>query len=79
MSNEFQWTFHENFIWSTLFFCHFYWRMKDTRFDVFNKTVREQCDGGDSICYWLVKEDGFYFAANAANPSPYDLRYANSW
>ncbi|KAF7132423.1 hypothetical protein RHSIM_Rhsim09G0055400 [Rhododendron simsii] len=36
---EFNWTFFDNIIQTTLFFCHFYWGSKDRVFDVFNRKI----------------------------------------
>ncbi|GFS40551.1 hypothetical protein Acr_17g0009890 [Actinidia rufa] len=55
---DFNWSFRENLIGSTLFFCSFSRGQQSASFDVFNHDLDDQC----KQCYWLVKEDGFYFS-----------------
>ena len=67
VGDEFYWEFHVQFFRRTLYFCHFYWGDHlDKVFDVFNdKKMFPNCDNvmnKDHDCYWLVKDDGFYFS-----------------
>ncbi|KVH91051.1 Plant self-incompatibility S1 [Cynara cardunculus var. scolymus] len=58
------WSFCENIMTSTLYFCHFNRQMVERTFDVFNITMASACDHGFSdtnTCNWAVKQDGFYF------------------
>lgn len=62
---EFSWTFFSR----TLFFSHFWWNEKENIFDIFSKSLKENCGlmengivSNDCYeCYWRVQEDGFYF------------------
>lgn len=61
---EYGWSFCENWIESTLYYCHFWRLMKEQTFQVFNRTMFRACNQGYSdgnICTWGVKQDGFYF------------------
>lgn len=67
------WEFRENFFWSTLFFCHFWWGQKQRAFEVFNSNWHEFCDDPNgrhenNLCFWLVRPDGFYFNNSLINP-----------
>ncbi|OIT06267.1 hypothetical protein A4A49_61598, partial [Nicotiana attenuata] len=58
-------SFHENIIRSTLFYCNFGWGSKQKTFNVFDDAITciKQAKGDQTdICYWLVKSDGFYLA-----------------
>ena len=64
-NEQFTWHFRMNYWWTTKFFCHFWWGSKDTAFDVMSFSfARHHCgvEKSGNKCYWLVKEDGFYFA-----------------
>jgi len=55
-----------------VFFCHFWWGKKDIRFEVYRETGacgHKTRGSNKGICYWLIKEDDFYFAING-NPPP---------
>ncbi|KAL6971160.1 hypothetical protein U1Q18_030840 [Sarracenia purpurea var. burkii] len=55
---EFNWTFRESIIGTTLFFCSFKFGGRSQTFNVFDGTIRKQC----KQCYWLVNGDGFFFS-----------------
>ena len=81
--NEFfSWRFAMNFWGTTRFYCRFIWGRKTTFFDVFKKHLAfEHCGASTSyvnICYWLVKEDGFYLA-NTDYPKPSKLMFMHTW
>lgn len=63
---EFNWTFLDNIIETTLYFCHFYWGSKDRVFDVFNRKIDHFCSPGNDNydCYWVARVDGFYISRN---------------
>nr|XP_043611811.1 S-protein homolog 20-like [Erigeron canadensis] len=53
---------------ATVFWCHFYWGNKEQRFEVFNTTMRHQCNevGKDYEkpywrCTWMIRHTGFWF------------------
>ncbi|KAL3627740.1 hypothetical protein CASFOL_029103 [Castilleja foliolosa] len=58
INQEFEWSFCENVVGSTLFFCHLYWGSKQRVFDVFrsNMFVRSR----HTQYYWVAKSDGIY-------------------
>ncbi|KAL4583143.1 hypothetical protein LXL04_007708 [Taraxacum kok-saghyz] len=61
---ELSWSFRENIWGTTLYFCHFWRKMAEQKFDVFNITMFVWCDHGFDIgnnCNWEIKDDGFYF------------------
>ena len=60
VGEEIQWSFHQNLIQSTLYFCQFWWAGKDKSIVVFDKSLHERLCG--KVCPWLVKEDGFYLS-----------------
>lgn len=75
----FHWHFKENLVQTTKFKCEFVRNLKAKTFNVFESDVlSRKCRGRGDICYWLVREDGFYFA-NYINPFPYDLKFMYSW
>ncbi|KAI5682182.1 hypothetical protein M9H77_03410 [Catharanthus roseus] len=79
IKQEIQWSFKMNWIDTTLFFCHFWWNNFDTSFDVFNASFGQaNCGQDPNICYWLVKEDGFYFSGKE-HPTPNDFSLVNNW
>lgn len=71
-NDDFHFSFKKDFFFETVFFCHFWWGKKNISFEVYRETGACGHETGGSnkgICYWLVKEDGFYFAIND-NPPP---------
>lgn len=58
---ELKWHFLSK-LWSTLYFCHFYWNSKDKSFAVFDaKIALHHCKGSFvTKCYWEARPDGFY-------------------
>ncbi|KAI5678833.1 hypothetical protein M9H77_09783 [Catharanthus roseus] len=65
VNQDFNWTFNMNIFGTTLFFCHFWWSNKDKAFEVFNHDIgTKNCA---TNCYWLVREDGFYFTDDINN------------
>lgn len=83
IKQDFQWSFHVNyFVHSTLYFCHFWWGAKQASFDVFNKTWAPNCNRvhkGDKFCFWLVKDDGFYFTGTQHNDVPGPFAKIRDW
>nr|XP_009775490.1 PREDICTED: uncharacterized protein LOC104225408 [Nicotiana sylvestris] len=74
-------TFHENIIRSTLFYCNFVWGSKQLTFNVFDDPIVciKQAKGDQTdTCYWSVKSDGFYLA-NMVNPPQWALTKYYSW
>ncbi|KAK4366764.1 hypothetical protein RND71_014644 [Anisodus tanguticus] len=74
----FHWHFRENLWQSTKYKCEFVWNTKTITFNVFDRGLSGKCRGRGDICYWLVTENGFYFA-NYLNPFPSDLKFMYSW
>ncbi|KAL3634187.1 hypothetical protein CASFOL_021241 [Castilleja foliolosa] len=71
---SYHFSFCENVLRTTLFFCNFQWGTKHRTFDVFNtKKVEKSCDRG--MCWWVAYQDGFYFK-NVIDGS---LVKVNSW
>ncbi|KAM3249721.1 hypothetical protein P3L10_011491 [Capsicum annuum] len=73
-------SFHENIIRSTLFYCSFVWDNKQKTFNVFDDSITciNQAKGDQiDTCYWLVKSDGFYLAHMADPPSWALTKYYN--
>ncbi|KAF3676082.1 hypothetical protein P3S67_009022 [Capsicum chacoense] len=65
--DDFNFSFTPSEVVTTIFFCHFWWGAKDSAFEVYN--TDGNCGKDNSqICYWLVKEDGFYFAHDHESP-----------
>ncbi|KAK4341614.1 hypothetical protein RND71_040115 [Anisodus tanguticus] len=69
--SDFTFSFKPKAFVETVFFCHFWRGSKNVAFEVYryNGACGEEGGYETGICYWLVKEDGFYFA-NQTNPSP---------
>ncbi|XP_057517860.1 S-protein homolog 29-like [Amaranthus tricolor] len=68
---SFSWVFKVNFLETTLYFCHFYWRDKTVSFPVF--TVKNEGDCA-YLVYWEVRSDGFYYHCDDD-----DSYYKHSW
>lgn len=65
----FHWGFRQNFLFTTHFWCNFRsmtsddQEIKSITFDVFDLYISTKCGPGDpKHCYWLAKNDGFYFS-----------------
>jgi len=74
----FHWRFRQDLWESTRYQCEFVWITKTLTFYVFDQGLSDKCEGRGNICYWLVRENGFYFA-NYVNPFPSDLKQLYSW
>lgn len=80
-TEEFKFSFNENFFGGTLFFCHFWWNGKDTAFVVYNDDIHTYCglvsppSEHDYECYWKVQEDGFYFGEYRNPPPIYEKKH----
>ena len=63
---QFRWQFRMNFWGTTEFWCHFWWNSKDRRFTVMRWSFAKIHCGHDLLirntCFWMVREDGFYFS-----------------
>lgn len=64
-TQNFTWSFCENFWGTTLYHCHFWWSSKDREFDVFNEPwycIHKGVVNDDYIltCAWVVRPEGFY-------------------
>lgn len=61
VGQSFNFTFHEDIIWKTVFYCRFWWHPKEIEFDVFNNGQR--CIKHGPIyshdCIWGVFSDVF--------------------
>ncbi|KAK6115894.1 hypothetical protein DH2020_008163 [Rehmannia glutinosa] len=64
VNQTYQWTFCQNFVRNTLYFCNFQWGTKRQAFEVFSQKLPE-CRGG--LCFWLAKSDGIYFKSYTSN------------
>ncbi|XP_060182617.1 S-protein homolog 21-like [Lycium barbarum] len=82
VGDKFDFSFHENFIGTTHFYCNFAWGTKINDVDVwkrrkslckFPKLFKENV-----YCTWLIKDSGIYFARKK-NPSPSDFQFAYPW
>ncbi|KAH7849041.1 hypothetical protein Vadar_012091 [Vaccinium darrowii] len=59
---ELVWNFRKK-LWSTLYFCHFYWNSKDRSCAVFDRriyTYHCKTELRVTECYWEARPDGFY-------------------
>ncbi|XP_027165933.1 S-protein homolog 24-like [Coffea eugenioides] len=84
VNQDLTWSFHMNFFRNTLYFCHFWRGAKSAMFDVYNDTWAYYCGHyhqSDKYCYWLVKENGFYFTGQQHHnvPGPFDNHPAIGW
>lgn len=79
-NDDFHFKFKSGFFRETVFFCHFWWGTKDARFEVYRDSGNCGADGGydSKTCYWVIKEDGFYFAPKY-NPPPSELVKKYGW
>ncbi|GFP98292.1 hypothetical protein PHJA_001973100 [Phtheirospermum japonicum] len=60
INQDYNWSFCNNIIYDTLFFCRLRWESKEKAFDVFESKWRSKCD--TLYCYWMAKDDGIYFS-----------------
>lgn len=66
--DDFSWVVRTNFWGSgTHFFCTMKWDQKRKSFDAFKVPRDSYRCGLLRKCYWLVKEDGFYFSNDDVN------------
>ncbi|KAI5648709.1 hypothetical protein M9H77_34714 [Catharanthus roseus] len=77
VNENFRWHFKMSYFGTTKFYAHFWWgKDKERGFAVFDKHLAPLCgEVGNltiNICWWLVKEDGFYLANNT-DPAFRDL------
>ncbi|GFP91821.1 hypothetical protein PHJA_001326100 [Phtheirospermum japonicum] len=74
---EYSWTFCENFLPTTLFFCHLWWGSKQKAFEAFKETWFEL---KPLNFYWYAYPDGIYFTTyNASNYFPTTLFFCHLW
>ncbi|KAM3236222.1 hypothetical protein T459_15220 [Capsicum annuum] len=73
VGEDFHFSFSINLLFTTLYFCHFWWDKKQNVFDVFNKGLVSICSR-DHTCYWKVKNEGFY-----AGPNLDSLQLMHEW
>uniref|UniRef100_M1DEZ0 S-protein homolog n=2 Tax=Solanum TaxID=4107 RepID=M1DEZ0_SOLTU len=79
LGSDFTFSFRPSVFSETVFFCHFFWGSKDSAFEVYRDSGACGKEGIDTgTCYWLVKEDGFYFA-NCTSPSQDFLTRKSGW
>lgn len=78
--SDFKFSFKRNIFLETLFFCYFWWGSKNIAFEVYRDSGACGHEGGikTGVCYWLIKEDGFYFAIQN-NPPPSALVRKYGW
>ncbi|KAK6795689.1 hypothetical protein RDI58_009144 [Solanum bulbocastanum] len=79
--DQFEFSFHMNFVGSTLYHCSFLWGLKHNNFDVF-KPWHSFCGSvkpfENGYCTWLMKDSGIYLALGS-NPSPGDFKFLYPW
>ncbi|KAI5655991.1 hypothetical protein M9H77_24784 [Catharanthus roseus] len=73
VNQDFNWSFRVNIRGTTLFFCHFWWQNKDKAFEVFNNYIATKTCRTN--CYWLVREDGFYFTDDIDKIPPQKVEF----
>lgn len=58
--------FHFHPIYSTRFYCHIYWNLKDTSFGVYSHSLESYCDRGyvNYDCFWHETPLGFDIGNN---------------
>ncbi|GFP92291.1 hypothetical protein PHJA_001373200 [Phtheirospermum japonicum] len=71
----FKWSFNENLIVTTLFFCHFSWESQQTTFDVFNANWGQLF----RIYIYVVKIDGFYENIDANTDHKTNFKKIRTW
>ncbi|KAF3637812.1 putative glutamate receptor 3.6-like [Capsicum annuum] len=77
---DFNWSFCQPVFGKTLYFCHFWWNLKEKSFIVFNDY--QFCVSDSTIpnpknnCKWEVRPDGFYLEIrNTTGASSYMYHY----
>ncbi|KAL7081322.1 hypothetical protein ACP275_14G032700 [Erythranthe tilingii] len=66
--DDYSWTVKINPFWgSSRFVCTMKWDEKTKKFEVFRASRDKYRCGECGECFWLVKEDGFYFSNNGIN------------
>ncbi|KAI5648350.1 hypothetical protein M9H77_34355 [Catharanthus roseus] len=81
VNQQFHWDFTSAAFDRTKFYGSFQWGQKNRGFAVYDwKLANDHCgfQAQNNVCWWVVKEDGFYLA-NKTNPSPKELVYMNWW
>lgn len=59
--------------------CHFWWKSLDKSIDVFKWDIADHhCGSNPNVCYWAVKEYGFYLA-EYEHPKPDNLLHTYTW
>ncbi|KAG5589226.1 hypothetical protein H5410_039740 [Solanum commersonii] len=81
--DKFNFSFHENFLGTTRFYCRFDWGQNYNDFDVYYKK-KSPCKYKfsfveDLYCTWLVKDSGIYLARTPGFPFPDDFKLAYTW
>ncbi|CAN4120685.1 unnamed protein product [Withania somnifera] len=81
VNQDFNWSFCESFLDKILFFCHFWWGLKEKKIVVFNDPY--SCVIGSrnqyvlTNCKWVVRSDGFYLEQyNNVNNTYYMYHYS---
>ncbi|KAK3029545.1 hypothetical protein RJ639_038504 [Escallonia herrerae] len=71
VNDDLTWSFKTPFIGNTLYFCRFKWNGRDKAFVVFDQQNAIECQrkpfAKKYLCYWFVKDDGFYFQDHYTN------------
>lgn len=64
-NDHIQWDFKLNIFGRTLFYCSFWHGQAFKRIDVYNEKLYDTCvvhrPDKSNVCYWEIREDGFYF------------------
>ncbi|KAL6527146.1 hypothetical protein OROGR_016236 [Orobanche gracilis] len=56
VNQDFKWSFCQNMVTNTLFFCHLWWGSKNRAFVAYDSRCTSIC----SKCTWTAKSDGIY-------------------
>ncbi|MCD7469539.1 hypothetical protein HAX54_008643 [Datura stramonium] len=82
VGDKYDFSFHENFWGTTVFYCSFAWGPKSNGVDVYRRgnslCMFKFLSRKDIYCSWLMKDSGIFFAFGE-NPSPSDFEFAYSW
>ncbi|CBI33341.3 hypothetical protein VitviT2T_006892 [Vitis vinifera] len=65
--DDFSWSLKTNLWATTLFHCTMKWDQRRTSFEAFQVQRDSQRCAPFRTCFWLVKEDGFYFSNDQVN------------
>lgn len=66
--DDYSWTVKMGLFWSSSpFVCTMKWDGKRKKFEAFRASRDRYRCGACGQCFWLVKEDGFYFSNNGVN------------